>query len=112
MLKASALSSYSCLCSLHPPLVPVLFPPGPTLAGQRLFSITMDGYLRSIHVEDSGPPAVIQGAQIVSNVDLMKAGADDIKEDNVANVHLVCLPFSLFKKHFTHYSTGSCFGSK
>jgi hypothetical protein len=28
-----------------------------------------------------------QGAQAVSDVDLVKAGTDDIKEDNVANVH-------------------------
>ena len=49
----------------------------------------MEGNMKHRHVEESGAPTVVQGAQIVSEVDLVKAGADDIKEDNVANIHLV-----------------------
>jgi len=51
----------------------------------------MEENLESSHVEESGAPTVLQGAQVVSDVDLVKAGADDIQEDNVANVHLMSL---------------------
>ncbi len=45
------------------------------------------------HVERSDSAAVVLPPQIVSDADLLKAGADSIKEDAVANVHLVSFPF-------------------
>ena len=49
----------------------------------------METNLNTNHVENNGVSTIIHDNQIYSDVDLLKAGANEIKEDNVANVHLV-----------------------
>lgn len=49
----------------------------------------MEKNLNPSHVESNGTPAVVLPPQIVTDVDLLKVGADEIREDKVANVYLV-----------------------
>lgn len=48
----------------------------------------MERDLKASHVEESGNGPIVLPPQVVSDADLLKAGADRVEEDNVANVHL------------------------
>jgi hypothetical protein len=50
----------------------------------------MEAHLNASHLErkNENSPNVVHGGQVTDN-DLLKAGVDEIREDNVANVDLV-----------------------
>ena len=49
----------------------------------------MERDLHSSHIEGNGRTTVLSGARVVSDTDLLKVGAGEIREDDVANVQLV-----------------------
>ena len=56
----------------------------------------METNLGTNHVENTAAPTIVHDKQIYSDADLLKAGANEIKEDNVASVQLVRDPLLFF----------------
>jgi len=73
----------------------------------------MEKDLDSSHVEDNNASSATHSAQVILDSDLLKAGADEIKEDNVANIHLVNFYGKIYSvKNYLMIHIGSSIGSE
>jgi hypothetical protein len=69
-------------------LLPICFS-RPIPREQQQSLVTMEKNLNSSHVERRDNPTIVHSGEVYTDEVLSKAGVEELREDTVANVHLV-----------------------